>query len=468
MKAYRYILCVLALCGLTACENFLDITPQGQVERDDLLSTADGVEDAMYGVYASMRNNSLYGQEMSFFTLDVLAQYFYDGSEMNDNLNQLLAYNYKHSAVQTIFETLWTAMYKNISNVNSVLSDGLAAGAESYPGKVFRGEALGLRAFMHFDLVRLFAPAYTRNPDAVGIPYATTFSLDTPDFVSVREVYAHIVADLLEAERLLADEASYAGRSDYMTKRQVHFNIHAVRATLARVYLCMGDHAKAYAYARKVMDDSGLSLLRKEQITGDVAGVVSEQEGIFGIFSSSEFYDNVKRILWERTNGTSLDLRSDFEDYFEVSDQRRSAYVDQREDGNYRFVKLLDTYKLNAISRQDERISGLNLIRLPEMYYIAAESLLRGEQHDRSGAAALLAQVRQSRGCTEPIDETTDETVMEAIFADSYRELMGEGQTFFAMKRLNRDIRSVRGLTVTASDDIYVVPVPDIEYEYRN
>ena len=96
------------------------------------------------------------------------------------------------------------------------------------------------------------------------------------------------------------------------------------------------------------------------------------------------------------------------------------------------------------------------------------ESRLRAGQHGRRGAAALLAQVRQSRGCTEPIDETTDETVMEAIFADSYRELMGEGQTFFAMKRLNRDIKSVRGLTVTASDDIYVVPVPDIEYEYRN
>jgi len=37
------------------------------------------------------------------------------------------------------------------------------------------------------------------------------------------------------------------------------------------------------------------------------------------------------------------------------------------------------------------------------------------------------------------------------------------------MKRLNRDIYSnIEDRTVPASDKIYVIPIPEEEYEYRN
>ena len=63
MKKMRYI--IMCMCALmlttTSCDDFLDITPDGQVKRDPLLSTAEGIEDAMYGVYSQMRSTSLYG-----------------------------------------------------------------------------------------------------------------------------------------------------------------------------------------------------------------------------------------------------------------------------------------------------------------------------------------------------------------------------------------------------------------------
>lgn len=34
--------------------NFLDINPESEVVNDDMFSTAEGVEDALYGVYMSM------------------------------------------------------------------------------------------------------------------------------------------------------------------------------------------------------------------------------------------------------------------------------------------------------------------------------------------------------------------------------------------------------------------------------
>ena len=33
------------------CGNFLDINPESEVVNDDMFSTAEGVEDALYGVY---------------------------------------------------------------------------------------------------------------------------------------------------------------------------------------------------------------------------------------------------------------------------------------------------------------------------------------------------------------------------------------------------------------------------------
>ena len=245
MKKTIYILtCMSAmLFTTTSCEGFLNITPDGQAKRDELLSTQQGIEDAMYGVYSQMRTQSLYGQELYFSTLEILSQTLWcNGS---DGITAMGKYDWSHSSVKGVFESAWTAMYKNISNVNSVLNAPLVRDAVSHPYTVYRGEALGLRAFMHFDLVRLFAEQYTVNPKADGIPYATEFSLNTPEFESLEKNYEHILDDLHEAELLLADEDKHENEGNYMLDRQIHFNLRAVQATLARVYLTMGNNEKA-------------------------------------------------------------------------------------------------------------------------------------------------------------------------------------------------------------------------------
>ena len=39
---------------------------------------------------------------------------------------------------------------------------------------IIQGEALALRAMLHFDMLRLFGPVYSRNPEATSIPYYTS------------------------------------------------------------------------------------------------------------------------------------------------------------------------------------------------------------------------------------------------------------------------------------------------------
>lgn len=463
MKKIIYVLLATTLFVTTSCEDFLNITPEGQAKRDELLETTEGIEDAMYGVYSQLRSNTLYGQELYFQTLEVMAHNLYcDG---NTSITALGNFEYDNTNVKSLFENIWTAMYKNISNVNSILDAPLVANAKEFPYTIYKGEALGLRAFMHFDLVRLFAEQYTVNPEASGIPYATTFSLKTPDFEYLKENYQHILNDLHEADSLLANEEAYEGVGNYMLDRQIHFNKYAVKATLARVYLTMGDNENAAKYAKEVIEDKKYYLKGMTEVQHDIAGVLSKKECIFGIYHSG-FFTRVYEKLHLMTTFYSLNLRTNFKDVYENNDYRVDAYFTTATQGSnqvYRLCKLTDVYELNnnVALRPSDLILGINLIRVPEMYYIMAEALL---EEDADLAMAYYNEVRKHRGL-EPLDTLL---TLQHINEERYKEYFGEGQLFFNMKRLYLPITSYDNVTTYgASKNIYVVPIPDIEIENR-
>lgn len=456
----------------TSCEGFLDITPDGQVKRDEMLATNEGVEDALYGVYAKLRNTTLYGQEMYFSSLEIMSQTLYCYG--NTGVTALGQYDYNNTTVKNVFAMIWNDMYNNISNVNSVLNAPLVDGANAYPANIYKGEALALRAMMHFDLMRLFAEQITVNPNAKGIPYATEFSLKTPDFETLAENYNHVLADLQEAERLLADEGEYENTTSFMADRQIHLNLHAVRALMARVFLTKGDKEKALEYAEKVIAQSGRQLKTKTEVINDVAGVLSKKECLFGVYFSG-FYTQVSAKLQQTISYSSLDLRGDFMEMYEKGvsglDFRTTAYftsVDLGGTAKYRLSKFTDIYDLqnNASARPADLIQGINMIRLPEMYYIAAECLL---DKDYPKALDYFNEVVTNRGLDALSGEGEETLTQEVINTERYKEMIGEGQTFFNMKRQNLSIPSYdNSVTYRPEDGIYVVPIPDSEYENRN
>lgn len=472
MKKISYIIClVVAMLVTTSCENFLNITPDGQSKRDEQLATVEGIEDAMYGVYSQLRSASLYGQELYFQTLEVLAHNLY--SKDNDDVKDLAEFEYDNTSVKSRFEGIWVAMYKNISNVNSVLDAPLVKDATEFPYSIYRGEALGLRAFMHFDLMRLFAEQYTVNKDAQGIPYATEFSLKTPEFESLAKNYEHILADLHKADTLLAKEDDYEGTSNYMLDRQIHFNRYAVQATLARVYLTMGNKEQAAKYARLAIANNGKYMLKeKTKVKDDLAGVLSEKECLFGVYFSG-FYGYVNEVLQQIKPRVALYVRDDFKERYEKdasgSDNRFSAYFSEETNGDnitYRLCKFTDIYEKNGTvaNRPTNLILGINMIRIPEMHYILAETLL---DSDYNTALSHYNAVRTHRGL-EPLE---DDRILDVTLVNEerFKEMIGEGQTFFNMKRQNLPIQSstVAGKEYNPKDGIYVVPIPDIEKENR-
>lgn len=374
--------------------------------------------------------------------------------------------------------SIWSSMYTNIANTNNVLINlekYSPADMRYYP--VYKGEALALRAFMHFDLLRLYTEQITRNNNAEGIPYNRKFSLENPETLKASEVYDFIISDLREAEILLDQQELYANAPDntnFLKDQAIHFNRQAVQATLARVYLTTGNIDSALYYAEEVIRSGKYRLSQGPELNGDLAGILSERETIFGLYSKN-FHESSYNDLYISVTASTLDPRNDLNSIYQRNrtgnDNRWDYWVKQSAgaESKHRLIKTIDPYILNNTEylRPNGQIRGVNLIRLPEMYYIAAECLLqKGRYND---ALAYFNAVITSRGLVA-LDERNpvESLTLERITEDRFKEFICEGQQFFHSKRLNLDITSHTGQIIPASNNVYVAPIPEEEYEYRN
>lgn len=100
------------------------------------------------------------------------------------------------------------------------------------------------------------------------------------------------------------------------------------------------------------------------------------------------------------------------------------------------------------------------------MYYIMAEALL---ESDIELATDYFNAVIEHRGLTA-INQRVNKLnlSLELIKDERYKEFWGEGQSFFNLKRTHSLISLPDGNSVQPSNSVFVVPIPDIEYDYRN
>jgi len=105
------------------------------------------------------------------------------------------------------------------------------------------------------------------------------------------------------------------------------------------------------------------------------------------------------------------------------------------------------------------------LIKLPEMYYIAAEHYWATE--DLEQAIGYLNTVRSSRGILDPIPLDSDsETVWEELKKEYRKEFISEGQLFYFYKRIGATAIPGLSESVELYDDIYVLPYSDCELQF--
>lgn len=467
----------------TACNNWLEVTPYDEISEGELLESEEGYQKMLNGIYIDLNDDALYGKSLSVEMIEVMGGAYTIGTDNSvwGDYKDLSSYEYGTDTWRDRFDATWNKAYALILNCNKIVETiddnvSLFSGGNYY---IVKGEALALRAMLHFDMLRLFGPVYSKDSLKTAIPYYTHYTNTPEDILPANEVAQKIKADLSDARILLANDpvrtegtlmsGTTDGTSNFLRYRALRLNYYAVEGLLARVCLYTGDKVSALKYATDVIkaSDNGIfPFVDKSLVTGSP----SDPDRIF----SSE-------VLFALTNTNRSTL---FTNYFDPT--RLPNYVfrmdntllDQRifggasttggyqDDYRYRVNWVASGSNRYFYKYSDMVASGsiqntmVPMLRLGEMYLIAAES----QSDNLSAGVAYVNALRRNRGVSSLSSLTEDLLKYEYI-----RELYGEGQLFYLYKRLYSDIitSTTASKNPTASDKVFVVPLPDTETENR-
>jgi hypothetical protein len=197
----------VALAALSGCKDFLVEEPILSQSNELTLATYEGLDKATLGAYAPLASASWYGNDFVLRTELATSNgkkwigSTYDSGRCNDLYN--LVYNDNNTS------GVWSAAYYVISAANNVM-DNLegkeTAEVTAQDLNNLKAECLFLRALSHFDLVRVYAQPYCFTSDAShpGVPVVLKTDANAkPARETVKDVYAQIEADLLEAESII-------------------------------------------------------------------------------------------------------------------------------------------------------------------------------------------------------------------------------------------------------------------------
>ena len=466
MKKIHYILYMAVGLTLTACNDWLDVQPRSQVEDNELFETESGYKEALAGVYSSMVSTGTYTKEMTYGFIGILGQewdYYYSTA-----YDDAVVYNYDATIPMGYIRNIWANNYSGIANVNNLLAhiddDVKLFSTDNHD--VIKGEALALRAFFHFDLLRCFGVSYEVNPNQPSIPYSTALSYKVFPQLSVHEVAELVLKDLLDAEALLVTsdpivterEINETVDNGYLQNRQLHLNYYAVKAMEARVYMWMGEYDKALDAANVVID-SGKFPWAEESLQTQIDFVMAD-EHLFALNNLTLTADIANEYFSDNSAYGFAVTRERLLDYFD------NATMDYRY--TYLFKSGTGTHANNRyLMKYDEPLSAstyykykMPLIRVPEMYLIKSEVEYR--KNDADAAKATLNKLRVARNL--PVLTDLPEDYYLELMHEYRREFLGEGQLFFLYKRLNRQI--IPNSDVDAvQEKVYTFPLPITETE---
>lgn len=432
MKKYIVSLC-LCILFFSSCSDWLDVQPKTTVEEEEVFSRELGFKEALTGAYIKMASTNLYAKNLSYGFLDILGQR-YQSSNAQTYQDKLL-YTFPSSRTESYTENIWSDMYNVIANINNMLSycdkNKQVFTTKNYY-EIIKGEALGLRAFLHFDLLRMYGPVYRDNKTAKRIMYRTEFNGKVKEAQPSNVVIDSIISDLKKAEALLKDtdplnfefpltasEEKDIEGDRFLIYRHKRMNLYAVKASLARVYLYADNKTEAAAYANQVINSKLFELI------GNTTDLLRSKEIIFSVYVD-KFDQQVK----ELTNGSSYYIyKTEFlNEMFDVAhDGTNDLRIREGISFDY------GTYGINTRKYKQESMwasteGTVVLIRLSEMYYILAECASKPEE-----TAGFLNKVREVRGIDPAV--CTEENRMDEIEKEYRKEFYGEGQLFFFYKR---------------------------------
>lgn len=428
MKKFIYIFVIILSAANFSCESWFDIKPKTLTAQDDLFSNEEGFMEALTGAYIKAAKTDLWGGTLTYGFIDGLAQRY-------TSMNQAPE-SYVFTSQTAIPNAVWSGMYNLVANLNNLIEwSDRNRSVLTTPGyyEIIRGEALGLRAYCYFDLLRMFGPVYVLDPAGKSVPYRTELNRENKVLENADALLDHIIADLLEAEKLMSEadpldfdhikSSARPGEDAFLIYRFKRMNLMAVKGLLARAYLYRGDAQLASKYASEVVDSGKFKLIATMKVT-DRFPVT---ELVFGLhFNNAAARENLMNVA-----ANYVINRKDFLDaLFNVPADGPNDIRYRDASGFYKDGDYYRSLKYDQTGVSESMKATIPLIRLPEMYYILAECAPTLRE-----ATAYINEVRDARAI-DSIDELrTEEQRLEQLELEYRKEFYAEGQLWYFYKR---------------------------------
>lgn len=427
-KILNYIVLLAVAIGMTGCDDFLDVKPEGKV-IPETLEDFRAVLTTGYSAYP--RHKSL-----TTLRADELVLNEFD-DQLVYNKDIYIWKDANPDPATTSFQ--WGQMYNSIFYTNVVINDGGSKIPASQEKEQLLGEAHALRALAYFDLINLFGKPFNTSTSGTdrGVPLALEIDLEQA-FIpeSVANVYSQILFDIDQSKNLL-------NQSTQVTGKNYRFSKAALFALEARVYLYRNEWQKALNAADKALS------FRNDLVDLNVNPILpNKYNTVESIIALEDVFINSLKT----SSYASPELIGAFD---QQSDLRFPLY----------FQASGSRFKFKKGGEQEQKCT----FRTSELYLIKSEAQVR--LNNITDAKASLLQLVQKRYTSSgyaqlstQINAMTAESFTDFLFEERRRELAVEGHRWFDLRRMNQKqiIHQIDGqdYTLIQNDPRYTLPYP--------
>ncbi|MEZ4903351.1 MAG: RagB/SusD family nutrient uptake outer membrane protein [Spirosomataceae bacterium] len=431
----------------------MDLYPQSNLNTGTYYTNLDEVRAGLTGCYNGMQAPLLTEWQLTELRSDNAKQGVpASTSSSNRDLSDLDMF--LPATIHTGIYTYWLNTYNNIRNANIILQRlGVvydpSAGSITLQNinlkisdsdrKQLAGEALFIRSYHYFNLVRLYGGVFlVHTPisaaDAKGINRS-----------SVEEVYKMIEADLKTATSYL-NPAKFAQITGTSIGRA---NQWAAKALLGKVYLTLNRKAEATTLLQDVVTNSGYSLLSSyanvfsiaNEMNAEILFAVRYKAGGLGLGSS--FGNSFAALNSGSTliNGSGQGFNyptTELNALFTTRDVRKATNIATFGTGTA--ARLYVPKYLSPVVLSNDGESDWPIIRFADVQLMLAEA-----QGYKPESIALINLVRTRAGLTAlPATVNTVAAFEQALAEERRLELAFENHRFFDLLRYNTTLTTLK------------------------
>jgi starch-binding outer membrane protein, SusD/RagB family len=427
----------------------LDTFNEATLSPEAALSDSTGFRALVFSTYERINDFNFYGQqammepEVMADNMILVSNTRYTGQIVNANASHMARWGTDPGGTGV---TLGTGRYVAINEANTVLAkvDNLAA-PQNIKNR-YKGEAYFVRALNYFELLRVYS--YEPGREVAGFnlgvvlrtkPITETGDIELLGRSTNEEGYVLMESDLKQAITLLQNPSSSSNVSAPFraTKQAAH-------ALLAKVYLYWGKYALAAQQADLALAFSFAPLTTTANYLASWAQTPHPE---------SIFESPIVPADWSSVDGANNSLHSMTMNLLSSAQYAVAASAEliaAHETGDIR----LSLYENNASTQARNRsrkwtggnpsnafMENIPIIRRAEAVLISAEGKARSG--DEVGALTMLNTLRTARGLSSVA--VTGTALTDRILNERRVELAFEGNRWFDLKRLGRDITKAAG-----------------------